>query len=86
MGGAAILLSNKFFDGFQAKYKLYATVRVHKAANDEAYRAVYQEQDDRVKNFNRKFTEISGIYWSCLVKRLDESGWRCFEIEFDYVG
>jgi 3-ketoacyl-CoA synthase len=30
MGGAAVLLSNKYMDGFRAKYSLYTTVRVHK--------------------------------------------------------
>jgi len=49
MGGAAMLLSNKWTDGWAAKYKLYCTVRVHKASNETAYRAVYQEEDEKGK-------------------------------------
>lgn len=46
MGGAAILLSNKWADGWNAKYQLQYATRVHKGANDVAYRAVYQEEDE----------------------------------------
>ncbi|KAI3662186.1 hypothetical protein MP638_002172 [Amoeboaphelidium occidentale] len=46
-GGAAVLLSNKWTDHFSAKYKLMHTVRVCKAADDEAYRAVFQTEDDQ---------------------------------------
>jgi len=45
LGGAAIFLSNKWKDSWRAKYRLVATVRVHKGASDKAYRAVYQEED-----------------------------------------
>lgn len=45
MGGAAIMLSNRSSLASRAKYRLYATVRVHKGAKDEAYNAVYQLQD-----------------------------------------
>lgn len=45
LGGAAILLSNKWSDRWRAKYSLTASVRVHKGASDKAYRAVYQEED-----------------------------------------
>jgi len=44
-GGAAILLSNKWSDSFRAKYHLLCTVRVHKGADDKAYRSVYQMED-----------------------------------------
>jgi len=47
MGGAAIFLSNKWSDSFRAKYQLVTTVRIHKGANDTAYRAVYQEEDEK---------------------------------------
>lgn len=47
MGGAAILLSNKFFDGFKSKFKLLHTVRTHKGADDECFKCVYQKQDDK---------------------------------------
>ncbi|KAL8149678.1 3-ketoacyl-CoA synthase 11-like [Apium graveolens] len=45
MGGAAILLSNKFFDRFKSKYQLVNTVRTHKGADDKCFRCVYQEED-----------------------------------------
>lgn len=45
MGGAAVMLSNRPDLVARAKYQLYATVRVHKGARDEAYNAVYQTQD-----------------------------------------
>jgi len=46
MGGAAILLSNKWWNRWSAKYVLQHTVRVTKAANDVAYKSVWQEDDE----------------------------------------
>jgi len=48
-GAAAILLSNKWKDGFGAKYRLKCTVRTHKGANDIAYNAVFQAEDEKGK-------------------------------------
>lgn len=45
MGGAAVLLSNKFFDKIRSKYQLVHTVRTHKGADDKCFRCVYQEED-----------------------------------------
>src|SRR4051794_10267327 len=58
LGGAAILLSNKWVDSWRAKYRLVAAVRVHKVnqiqslrlnhlqgANDKSYNAVFQRED-----------------------------------------
>ncbi|KAL6953438.1 separase/separin [Sarracenia purpurea var. burkii] len=45
MGGAAILLSNRWSDRRRAKYRLLHVVRTHKGADDKAYRCVYQEED-----------------------------------------
>ncbi|KAF5953644.1 hypothetical protein HYC85_006500 [Camellia sinensis] len=45
MGGAAILLSNRWSDRWRAKYRLVHVVRTHKGAEDEAYQCVYQEED-----------------------------------------
>ncbi|GFS44376.1 3-ketoacyl-CoA synthase 5 [Actinidia rufa] len=45
MGGAAILLSNRWSDRKQAKYRLVHVVRTHKGAEDKAYRCVQQEED-----------------------------------------
>lgn len=47
MGGAAIMLTNRSDLARRSKYSLYATVRVHKGARDEAYQAVYQLQDQQ---------------------------------------
>lgn len=45
VGGAGIFLSNKWSDGWRAKYKLNHIVRVHKGARDDAYSCVFQEED-----------------------------------------
>jgi hypothetical protein len=45
-GGAAILLSNKRFDGFRAKYKLLYTIRSQNAS-DESFKCVIQTQDEQ---------------------------------------
>nr|ACJ61778.1 3-ketoacyl-CoA synthase [Cardamine graeca]ASV51132.1 3-ketoacyl-CoA synthase [synthetic construct] len=49
MGGAAILLSNKAGDRRRSKYKLAHTVRTHTGADDQSFRCVRQEDDDRGK-------------------------------------
>jgi len=47
LGGAAILLSNKWSMGWRSKYTLTCTVRVHKGATDGAYKAVWQSEDEQ---------------------------------------
>ncbi|GBG85642.1 hypothetical protein CBR_g40371 [Chara braunii] len=47
MGGAAILLSNKYRERRRAKYQLVHSVRTHKGADDTCYKCVYQEEDDK---------------------------------------
>ncbi|KAF7827820.1 3-ketoacyl-CoA synthase 6 [Senna tora] len=49
MGGAAMLLSNRWSERGRAKYRLVHVVRTHKAADDKAYRCLFQEQDDEGK-------------------------------------
>ena len=50
MGGAAILLSNKWWiDLRRAKYKLLHTVRTHKGSNDKSYNCVYETEDSEGK-------------------------------------
>ncbi|KAL1215737.1 3-ketoacyl-CoA synthase 18 [Cardamine amara subsp. amara] len=49
MGGAAILLSNKPGDRRRSKYKLTHTVRTHTGADDQSFRCVRQEDDERGK-------------------------------------
>ncbi|KAL0376692.1 UNVERIFIED_CONTAM: 3-ketoacyl-CoA synthase 11 [Sesamum calycinum] len=46
MGGAAILLSNRFSDRQCSKYELMHTLRTHKGADDTAYKCVFQEEDE----------------------------------------
>ena len=45
MGGAAILLSNRWTDRWRAKYRLVHVVRTHKGADDKSYRCVEQKVD-----------------------------------------
>ncbi|XP_075516617.1 3-ketoacyl-CoA synthase 11-like [Primulina tabacum] len=45
MGGAAVLLSNRFRDSWKSKYELIHTLRTHKGADDRAYKCVFQEED-----------------------------------------
>ncbi|XP_047325483.1 3-ketoacyl-CoA synthase 11-like [Impatiens glandulifera] len=45
MGGAAILLSNKWSDRRRSKYQLVHTVRTHKGADDKCFSCVYQMED-----------------------------------------
>eukprot|EP01105_Mastigella_eilhardi_P017158 TRINITY_DN3949_c0_g1_i1.p1 TRINITY_DN3949_c0_g1~~TRINITY_DN3949_c0_g1_i1.p1 ORF type:complete len:472 (-),score=120.02 TRINITY_DN3949_c0_g1_i1:116-1531(-) len=47
VGAAAMLLTNKRSLISRAKYELVTTVRVHYGSDDTAYRAIYQEQDDK---------------------------------------
>ncbi|PPR80731.1 hypothetical protein GOBAR_AA39979 [Gossypium barbadense] len=45
MGGAAILLSNKWSDERRSKYQLVHTVRTHKGSDDKCFSCVTQEED-----------------------------------------
>lgn len=45
MGGAAVLLSNRWTDRWRAKYRLVHVVRTHKGADDKSYRCVEQKED-----------------------------------------
>lgn len=47
MGGAAILLSNRYSDRGRSKYELTHTLRTHKGAKDRAYKCVFQEEDEK---------------------------------------
>ncbi|KAL0332482.1 UNVERIFIED_CONTAM: 3-ketoacyl-CoA synthase 6 [Sesamum calycinum] len=63
MGGAAILLSNKWRDSARAKYKLVHVVRTHKGADDKAYRCVYEQEDKEGKvgiNLSKDLMVIAG--------------------------
>jgi len=63
LGGAAILLTNKWWHRLNAKYRLYTTVRVHKGASDKAYRAVFQEEDEcgnKGVSLSKELMEVAG--------------------------
>nr|QYJ54449.1 3-ketoacyl-CoA synthase-like protein [Delphinium elatum] len=47
MGGAAVLLSNKWCDKGRSKYQLIHTVRTHKGADNNSYSCVYQKEDNK---------------------------------------
>ncbi|XAR66495.1 Very-long-chain 3-oxoacyl-CoA synthase [Bertholletia excelsa] len=47
VGGAAILLSNKWQEQRRAKYRLVHVVRTHKGADEKCYKCVFQEEDDQ---------------------------------------
>lgn len=47
MGGAAVLLSNRFSDKQHSKYELTHTLRTNRAADDRAYQCVFQEADEQ---------------------------------------
>ncbi|KAJ0009913.1 hypothetical protein Pint_34655 [Pistacia integerrima] len=64
VGGAAVLLSNKAKDRRCAKYKLVHVVRTHKGADDNAFKCVYQEQDDIGKtgvSLSKDLMAIAGL-------------------------
>ena len=46
VGGAAILLSNRYRDRRRAKYGLVHVMRTHRGADEKAFSCVYQKQDD----------------------------------------
>lgn len=49
MGGAAILLSNKWFDKRRSKYQLVHTIRTHKGTDDKSYSCIFQREDSEGK-------------------------------------
>ncbi|KAM7257499.1 hypothetical protein ACFE04_013240 [Oxalis oulophora] len=49
MGGAAILLSNKWTDRGRSKYELVHTLRTHKGADDKSFGCVQQKEDENRK-------------------------------------
>lgn len=64
VGGSAVLLSNKAKDRRRAKYKLVHVVRTHKGADDNAFKCVYQEQDNAGKtgvSLSKDLMAIAGM-------------------------
>lgn len=63
MGGAAILLSNKWCDRWRSKYQLVHTVRTHKGSEDKSYSCVFQREDSEGKigvSLSKDLMEVAG--------------------------
>mmetsp|Transcript_24890 Transcript_24890/g.40981 ORF Transcript_24890/g.40981 Transcript_24890/m.40981 type:complete len:581 (+) Transcript_24890:205-1947(+) len=63
MGGAAILLTNRWQESYRAKYRLLYTVRTHKGSNDACYQSVFQLEDHkgyRGVRLSKEIMQISG--------------------------
>lgn len=72
-GGAAIVLSNKWMDGAKAWYKLLHTVRVQ-GASDEAYKAVFEDEDGEGNRGVKLSKEIVKVAGKCMEKNLTMLG------------
>jgi 3-ketoacyl-CoA synthase len=72
-GGAAIVLSNSWFDGRRAWYKLLHTVRVQ-SNSDEAYHCVYEAQDEDGKRGVKLSKEIVKVAGKCMEKNMTTIG------------
>ena len=61
-GGAAILLSNKVFDGFRAKYKLLYSIRTQNASDDSLNCVIQQEDAEGIKgvHLSKDITTTAG--------------------------
>jgi len=70
MGGAAMLLSNRWKDAWRAGYRLKTIVRVHKGANDVAFRSVYQEEDVEGKRGVRISKDLMAVVGDALKTNL----------------
>ena len=63
VGGAAMLLSNKRRDSWRAKYELQHVVRTNLAANDAAFKCVYEAEDEggvRGVSLSKELMAIAG--------------------------
>lgn len=72
-GGAAIVLSNSWFDGRRAWYKLLHTVRVQ-SNSEEAYHCVYEAQDEGGKRGVKLSKEIVKVAGKCMEKNMTTIG------------
>jgi len=73
-GGAAMMLSNRWIDSWNAKYQLVHTVRVHKGASDSAYHSVYQEEDKENRKGVRLSRDLMNIVGEALKSNMTELG------------
>ncbi|MED6148249.1 Protein Nef [Stylosanthes scabra] len=74
VGCSAVLLSNKSADRRRAKYKLVHVVRTNRAADDKAFRCVYQEQDDAGKTGVSLSKDLMAIAGSALKTNITTLG------------
>eukprot|EP00956_Cyclotella_meneghiniana_P006546 scaffold8637_cov92-Cyclotella_meneghiniana.AAC.2 len=72
-GGAAIVLSNSWFDGRRAWYKLLHTVRVQ-SNSEEAYNCVYEAQDEKDFRGVRLSKDIVKVAGKCMEKNMTTIG------------
>mmetsp|Transcript_27104 Transcript_27104/g.56998 ORF Transcript_27104/g.56998 Transcript_27104/m.56998 type:complete len:572 (+) Transcript_27104:63-1778(+) len=72
-GGAAIVLSNSWFDGRRAWYKLLHTVRVQ-SNSEEAYQCVYEAQDGSNQRGVRLSKDIVKVAGKCMEKNMTTIG------------
>jgi len=74
MGGAAILLSNRWKDRWRSNYQLQTIVRVHKGAIDKAYKSVWQEEDKEGKKGVRISKDLMSVVGDALKSNLTVLG------------
>uniref|UniRef100_A0A7S2I4J3 3-ketoacyl-CoA synthase n=1 Tax=Helicotheca tamesis TaxID=374047 RepID=A0A7S2I4J3_9STRA len=72
-GGAAIVLSNKWWDGRRAWYKLLHTVRVQ-GTGEDAYQCVYETQDEDGYRGVRLSKDIVKVAGKCMEKNMTTLG------------
>ncbi|KAJ3670807.1 hypothetical protein LUZ60_008233 [Juncus effusus] len=74
VGGAAMLLSNRRADRHRSKYRLSHVVRTHLGADDNAFRCVYQQEDDGGKRGVSLSKDIMAIAGSALKTNITTLG------------
>jgi predicted naringenin-chalcone synthase len=72
-GGAAMVLSNNWWDGKQAWYKLLHTVRVQ-GASDAAFECVYETEDGEGQRGVRLSKDIVKVAGKCMEQNLTRLG------------
>ncbi|CAH9125365.1 unnamed protein product [Cuscuta epithymum] len=63
MGCSTILLSNRRRDYHRSKYRLEHIIRTHHGSNDQAFRSIYQDEDDQNKKglkIDKSLVQIGG--------------------------
>ena len=73
-GAAAMLLSNRRVDRGGARFRLCHTVRTHMGQSEDAYRAVFQEEDDAGVRGVRLSKQIMAIAGDALKRNISSLG------------